>query len=125
MRDALPRLLEAGDSPLHERARNAPETLTPRDLSLASEAGDQVASAVLRLAGERLGVAIASAANLLDITTFVVGGGIANAGAPLFDGMRDAARERVLAVHRDTLRILPAEHGNDAGMLGAAALFLD
>lgn len=125
MREALPRLLEAGDSLLHERARNAPATLTPRDLSLAAEAGDPVAAAVLRLAGERLGVAIASAANLLDITVFIVGGGIAKAGAPLFNGMRDAARERVLAVHRDALRILPAEHGNDAGMLGAAALFLD
>ncbi|MDT8324739.1 MAG: ROK family protein, partial [Bacteroidota bacterium] len=73
-------------------------------------------------AGLRLGVAIASAANLLDITTFIIGGGISAAGDILFDAVRGSAAERVLKVHRDHLTIIPAELGNDAGMLGAASL---
>jgi hypothetical protein len=42
----------------------------------------------------------------------------------LFDGIRGSATSRALKVHRDRLVILPAALGNDAGMLGAAALLV-
>lgn len=124
MRDALPQLIEDPACALRGRAIENPEGLVPKDLSDAAALGDAAALRILRTAGERLGVAIASAANLLDITTFIVGGGIAAAGHPLFEGIIESARSRVLKVHRDSLAILPAELGNDAGMLGAAALML-
>ncbi|MDX9759861.1 MAG: ROK family protein [Bacteroidota bacterium] len=124
MRDAIPALRDDPRSPLHQRAREESENIVPKDLSDAAARGDATSHRILRTAGERLGVAIASAANLLDVTTFIIGGGIAAAGAPLFDGIDASARSRVLKVHRDRLAILPAELGNDAGMLGAAALML-
>jgi len=122
MKEAIPMLRAAGTSPLHGRAIEAPDGLRPHDLSEAAAQGDTVSAAVLERAGMRLGVAVASAANLLDITTFIVGGGIAAAGDILFDAIRGSAAERVLKVHRDHLTIIPAECGNDAGMLGAASL---
>ncbi|MBN1447136.1 MAG: ROK family protein [Bacteroidetes bacterium] len=124
MRDAIPILQNESSSPLHQRARNNPESLSPEDLSRAASDGDAVSAGVLRTAGERLGVAIASAANLLDITTFIIGGGISAAGDVLFDGIRGSATSRALRVHRARLTILPASLGNDAGMLGAASLLL-
>jgi glucokinase len=124
MRDALPRLIADEHSLVHERALQNPEGIVPLDLSKASAAGDETSTSILRKAGERIGVAIASAANLLDITTFIVGGGIAGAGDPLFQGITESAQSRVLKVHRDSMIIIPAELGNDAGMLGAASLML-
>jgi len=122
MRDALPLLASDADGLLNRRAIEDPDSLEPRDISLAAARGDVTCTAVLRRAGSLLGVAIASAANLLDIVTFIVGGGISAAGAVLFDGIRDSTAHRVLSVHRENLRILPAKLGNDAGILGAATL---
>ena len=124
MRDAIPRILGDPSSRLHRRAQENPEGLMPKDLSDAAAAGDACCARILDRAGERLGVAIASAANLLDVETFIVGGGIAGAGDPLFSGIERSARARVMKVHRERLTILPAELGNDAGMLGAASLML-
>lgn len=124
MREAIPLLRDDPRSPLHARACDESENIVPKDLSEAAAQGDPTSHRILRTAGERLGVAIASAANLLDVTTFIIGGGIAAAGAPLFDGIDERARSRVLKVHRDHLAILPAQLGNDAGMFGAAALLL-
>ncbi len=124
MQRAVPALIADEGSPLHRSATENPEGLTPKDIADAAARGDGTAQRILRDTGERLGVAIASAANLLDVTTFIVGGGIAAAGDPLFEGIRQSASSRVLKVHRDALHILPAELGNDAGMLGAASLML-
>jgi glucokinase len=52
----------------------------------------------------------------------VVGGGVAKSGALLFDPLREAlAVHARLAFLRD-LRVVPAELGGDAGLVGAAAL---
>ncbi|MFA6235640.1 MAG: ROK family protein, partial [Bacteroidota bacterium] len=104
--------------------RENPEGLVPKDISDGAVSGSETCKRILHTAGERIGVAIASATNLLDITTFIVGGGIAAAGDPLFQGISESARARVLKVHRDSLLVIPAELGNDAGMLGAASLML-
>ncbi|MBR9976915.1 MAG: ROK family protein [Bacteroidetes bacterium] len=122
MREAIAVLRKDTGSVLHIPATEDADHLTPKDLSEAAMRGDQSCKNILHRAGLRLGIVIASVANLLDITTFIIGGGIAGAGAPLFRGIEESARTRVLKVHRDSLTILPAELGNDAGMLGAASL---
>ncbi|MBL0174401.1 MAG: ROK family protein [Ignavibacteria bacterium] len=119
---ALPVIAHHPDSALYRQATRDPASLTPRDIAEAAAAGDALAHEILFDAGSMLGAAIASAANLLDITTFIIGGGVAAAGKPLFDGIISSANRRVLKVHRGTLSILPAALGNDAGMLGAASL---
>ncbi|MDH7515641.1 MAG: ROK family protein [Bacteroidota bacterium] len=110
------------ESTLYGRALEEPGSLTPKILADAAASGDEGARAFLRETGELLGIAVASAVNLLDIHVFVIGGGIAGAGEPLFAGIASSARSHVLSVHRESIRILPARLGNEAGMLGAAAL---
>jgi glucokinase len=78
---------------------------------------------ILVEAGEYLGAALASAANLLDITTFIIGGGVASAGKPLFEGISSSLKARVLTPLRKHISLLPAELGNKAGFMGAAALW--
>jgi len=85
-------------------------------------AGDAFAKSVFEEAGMLLGAALASAANLLDMHIFIIGGGVAEAGAVLFDAALASLHSRVLANLRPVVDIRKAQFGNQAGMIGAAML---
>jgi glucokinase len=87
----------------------------------AALAGDQTAIDVFELIGSRLGVACASFANIFQPHAIVVGGGVIAAGDLLLEPARKEIRERGLDPMNKT-PILEATLGNDAGMIGAAAL---
>lgn len=87
----------------------------------AALAGDEVAVGVFDLIGSRLGVACASLANIFQPNAIVVGGGVIAAGDLLLDPARRELRQRALNPMNKT-PILEATLGNDAGMIGAAAM---
>ena len=88
----------------------------------AMSVGDTFAKSVFEEAGMLLGAALASAANLLDMHVFIIGGGVAQAGPVLFDSALATLRSRVLANLRPVVEIRKAQFGNQAGMIGAAML---
>jgi len=87
----------------------------------AALAGDETAIGVFELIGSRLGVACSSFANIFQPSAIVVGGGVIAAGDLLLDPVRGEVRERALRPMNET-PILEATLGNDAGVIGAAAL---
>ncbi len=87
----------------------------------AALAGDEIAVGVFDLIGGRLGVACASLANIFQPNAIVVGGGVIAAGDLLLEPARREVRERALRPMNET-PILEATLGNDAGMIGAAAM---
>jgi glucokinase len=87
----------------------------------AALAGDETAIGVFELIGSRLGVACSSFANIFQPDAIVVGGGVIAAGDLLLDPARREVRERALNP-MNTTPILEATLGNDAGMIGAAAM---
>lgn len=87
----------------------------------AALAGDETAIGVFDLIGGRLGVACTSFANIFQPDAIVVGGGVIAAGDLLLDPARREVRERALTPMNRT-PILAALLGNDAGMIGAAAM---
>ncbi|HKH64738.1 MAG TPA: ROK family protein [Solirubrobacterales bacterium] len=87
----------------------------------AALAGDELAIGVFDLIGGRLGVACASLANIFQPNAIVVGGGVIAAGDLLLEPARREVRERALRPMNET-PILEATLGNDAGMIGAAAM---
>jgi glucokinase len=87
----------------------------------AAVAGDETSIAVFELIGSRLGVACSSFANIFQPNAIVVGGGVIAAGDLLLEPARREVRERALKPMNET-PILEATLGNDAGMIGAAAL---
>ncbi len=87
----------------------------------AALAGDQVAIEAFELIGSRLGVACSSFANIFQPDAIVVGGGVIAAGDLLLEPARREVRERALTPMNRT-PILEATLGNDAGMIGAAAM---
>ncbi len=106
---ALGKLLAAG------------EAVDGRAATEAALAGDATAIAVFDLIGSRLGVACSSFANIFQPDAIVVGGGVIAAGDLLLEPARRELRERALKPMNET-PILAATLGNDAGMIGAAAL---
>ena len=90
----------------------------------AAEAGDETALAVCRGYVNYLASGLASLINILRPEVVAIGGGVA--GAPehlLLEHLREiVARESFSRHGGQTTRILPAELGNDAGIIGAAML---
>lgn len=79
----------------------------------------------LSRAGEALGLAIADAANLLELDRVVVGGGLAvGAGDLLLGPAVRTFRHRARLGFAARCEIVPAQLGTDAGLVGAAALVL-
>ena len=87
----------------------------------AAIAGDETAVGVFDLIGGRLGVACSSFANIFQPDAIVVGGGVIAAGDLLLEPARRELQARALNPMNKT-PILEATLGNDAGMIGAAAL---
>jgi glucokinase len=92
-----------------------------RAVTEAALAGDEVATGVFDLIGSRLGVACATFANVFQPDAIVVGGGVIAAGDLLLEPARREMRRRALNPMNRT-PILEATLGNDAGMIGAAAM---
>jgi glucokinase len=75
-----------------------------------------------RRGGVALGMMIASVAAVSDLDLVVIGGGVSKAGAVLFDPLREALARHARLDFLAGLRVVPAELGADAGLVGAAAL---
>ena len=87
--------------------------------------GDETAIGVLRTIGSNLGVAIASLVNIFNPEVVVIGGGVIAAGELVLQPARDEVAARALPPSKDEVRIVAAQFGVEAGMVGAAALAFD
>jgi glucokinase len=96
--------------------------LTPIIIQKAQFAGDDYAASVIKDLGLYLGVGLASTANVLDLGTFIIGGGVAGFGRPLFNSVIETTKSRVLKPLIKRIKILPAKLKNEAGIKGASAL---
>jgi glucokinase len=96
---------------------------TGRALGVAAAAGDETAVAAFARCGALVGLGVASAVNLLDVTLVVIGGGMARAGELLFGPMRRAYERYGRLTHSRAAHLVPARLA-DAGLIGAAALVL-
>lgn len=108
----------------HENGWDAPPNADAKDLADAANRGDPVALQAFRRGTTALAMTIASVAAVCDLDLVVIGGGVAKSGALLFDPLREGLKTYAgLDFIRD-LRVVPAELGGDAGLVGAAALFI-
>lgn len=96
---------------------------TGAHLSVAAEAGDPAARAILAEAGEWLGRGVANLIAVLDPDVVVVGGAVAQAGRWLLDPARTAIASHLTgSAHREPAPLLEAHFGRLAGSVGAALL---
>jgi glucokinase len=93
-----------------------------RELAALAAAGDDVGRAAFARAGRALGTALAGAAALLDLRLAVVGGGLSQAGPALWEPLHEAVARHARLPFTAALQVVPAALGQDAGLVGAAAL---
>jgi glucokinase len=101
----------------------APPEADAKELADAANEGDPVALRAFRRGATAVATTIASVAAVCDLDLVVIGGGVAKSGGLLFDPLREALTRYAGLDFIRGLRVLPAELGGDAGLVGAAALF--
>jgi glucokinase len=100
------------------------EAITAEAVVIAAAEGDPVAGAILAEAGEILGRALVGFVNVLNPRLVVIGGGIGESAPALTERAVEVMQGESLAGRRD-VSVVSAVLGNDAGILGAAALAYD
>lgn len=92
---------------------------TGAELVVAAGGGDEPAVEALAQIGRRLGAGIASLINIFEPELVVIGGGFGQAGELLIGPAQEVIAREALLPGRDTVRIVPAELGPRAGLVGA------
>lgn len=120
---ALVRASRPSGAALAQLCGGDPEALTGPMITQAATDGDPGAVALITQIGRWVGAASASLAFVLDPELFVIGGGLAQAGDMLLEPARAAYAEQTPGgPERPHARFVAAALGNDAGVIGAAAL---
>ena len=102
-----------------ESAMNRYDSYDVKDIADCANDGDELAIDCLTIAGKKLGVTLAGVANLLDISNFVIGGGISLCEI-LLDEAEETLRRRALPTMHERINVLPATFYYDTGIIGAA-----
>ncbi len=95
-----------------------------REIFARALEGDIDAKAVVTDTADYLARGIGAAVCLLNPGRVVLGGGLSETGAQLFDPLNAALPRYVLPQERDT-RVVPAQLGYDSGVRGAVALAME
>lgn len=108
-----------GESSLRDVPFN---NLNAKMVAEAANEGDSVALETFKYTGKMLGEALANVASVTAPEAIFLFGGLAKAGDLLFDPVKEAMDENMLFLYKDKVKLLPSQLGDDAAILGAAAL---
>jgi glucokinase len=113
-----------GQAPhLYEHAGTDLSAIRSSALASAIKDGDTAIEGIVRRAAHDLGIAIASMVNLLAPDVVVLGGGLVEAMPRLYvEEVRRAVREQAMRTYAQSTRVVAAKLGDDATVMGAAAL---
>ena len=101
------------------------EELNPKVLAQAATEGDEVALQLWDDFATFLACALTSSVFLLNPEAIILGGGVAQAGPLLFEPLKEKLFSQIGKPFRENLQVLPAAFGNEAGILGCAALAIE
>jgi glucokinase len=105
-----------------ETSLNSYDQVTAKEVFLEAEKGDKVSKDILNDALSYLGITVANLANTFDPDKIVIGGGVSEAGRIVFDKIEEEMERRCLKTIYNHCNVEKAVLGNQAGVLGAAAL---
>lgn len=99
--------------------------LRVEDIAAAADAGDDGALAIVAEAGSAIGEVLSGAVNILNPDEIVLGGGLTALGAGLLSAIRRAVARDTLPGSAQGLPIRMSQLGDNAALVGVAALALD
>ena len=118
--EAIRRISQGERSSLTEVVKGEVGNITAREVSLAARSGDSLALEVISKAATYLGVAMVNLVNIFNPEMIIIGGGMTPMGDLLLDTARQVVGERAFPLSAKAVRIVTAQLGEDAGVLGAA-----
>ncbi len=98
--------------------------IDPLLIEKAAEQGDPLSITVYDEVADCLAAALASVTYLLQPQAIIIGGGVGQSGPILYEPLHRHLRERLNINFADRLEIKKAALGNDAGVIGGAAMVL-
>ena len=96
--------------------------LTLEVIDKAAKKGNKLAIRFWKEVAARLGVMLTGVINFMNPEKIVIGGGVANAGKFLFDPLKATVKKRAMRIQSRSAKIVKANLGEDAGVIGAAVL---
>lgn len=124
VRQIVERLRDGEPSRIADLVHGDLDALNVEVVAQAALQGDAVATAVLNKSLRALGLGVTSLLHMFNPSIVVIGGGVSNLGARLFDSVRATVKQHVMDP-RYICPIVPAHLSGDVGLLGALALALD
>ncbi len=124
-KEAIRRINQGERSSLTEIVEGKIENITAEEVSLAAQGGDSLALELISKAATYLGVGMVNLVNIFNPEMAIIGGGMAKMGDLLLNPVRQVVRERAFSLSARAVRIVPAQLGDDAGVLGAAIFALE
>lgn len=100
------------------------DKITSYEVFTEAAAGDEVCKGIIDNALNYLGIAVANAVSIFDPEIIIIGGGVSKAGDIVFDTVRNVVNKRCFKSMAESVKIVPAGLGTDAGVIGAVALAL-
>jgi glucokinase len=101
------------------------EAPTAADVAAAALGGDAVAGEVWDETTAALGCGVTSIVNLFEPEIVVLGGGVSRSGAQLLDPVRETVRTTAMAPAGRAATVVLSALGDQAGVVGAAAIAFD
>ncbi len=98
------------------------QSVTSAEIYEAAHGGDPLALKVMEEMGRYLGIGIANLINIFNPEMVVIGGGVKDAWTLFINATRAEIRKRAFEYPAERTRIVPSMLGDDAGMVGAAAV---
>ncbi len=120
-REGILRLANQTLQKFKDSALNRVTNFDVEDISNFAESGDQACIEIINITAERIGVALANSANILDIPTFVIGGGISQSKI-LLSKIEMTLKSRSIPSIAKRAKVIPAKFIQDTGIFGAAVL---
>jgi len=119
-REAIRRITCGEKSSLIEIVEGKIGNITAEKVGEAAQGGDSLALEVILEAATYLGIGMVNLVNIFNPEMIVVGGGMAKMGDLLLEPARQVVRERAFSLSAQAMRIVPAQLGDNSGVLGAA-----
>jgi glucokinase len=119
-REAIARISRGEKSTLTKMVGGKIEKITAETVEAAAREGDSLALGVISQVATYLGVGMVNLVNIFNPEMIIVGGGVAKMGELLLEPARRVVREMTFKVATEAMRIVPAQLGEDAGVLGGA-----
>ena len=124
-REAIRRISQGEKSSLTEITGGMAESITTEQVAAAAAESDSLALDVFSHAAHYLGVGLVNIVNIFNPEMIILGGGMAELDSLYVEPARKMVKERAFSISTQQISIVNAEHGNEAGVYGAAAYAME